>query len=133
MKPRTGRKPPFLRRFAAVGALGLALSASMAHAQTNAGDNGAGASNQNKGDSGAGASSQGSVPGVVVQAPRRPDNPPIPPDKRAAFDAEAAKDEAWRRYHQSTPSASEGTIGQAKDYPGLQSLLPGQDEASEGH
>jgi hypothetical protein len=117
--------------------VGLALSASTALAQTtkgDSGDNGAAASSQNKGESGsgAGASNPDSVSGVVVEGARRPDNPPIPADKKAAYDAEVAKAEAWRRYRQSMPPATESTIGQAKDYPGLRSLLPGQDEASEG-
>ena len=138
MKPRSLRKPPFLRTLAAVSALGLALSASTALAQSNKGDsgnNGSGAPTQNKGgaqDSGAVAPNQDAVSGVVVEGARRPDNPPIPADKKAAFDAEVAKEEAWRRYRQSTPPASAGTIGQADDYPGLRSLLPGQDGASTG-
>jgi hypothetical protein len=136
MKPCILRKPPFLRTLAAVGAVGLALSGSMALAQTSPGDTAPAAANPSKTDSGDGATAapnQSSVSGVVVQAPRPQVSPPIPADKKAAFDAEVAKEEAWRRYRQSTPPASEGTIGQAKDYPGLRSLLPGQDDTSEGN
>jgi hypothetical protein len=121
---------------AVAGALGLTLSASTALAQTNNGageTSAAGASNQNKSDSKAGASDPNSVSGVVVPGQRRPENPPIPADKKAAYDAEVAKEEAWRRYRKSMPPATESTIGQAKDYPGLRTLIPGQDEATEGH
>lgn len=80
---------------------------------------------------GAEASSPGNVGGVVVQAPRPPSKlGAIPPDKKAALDDEAAKNEAWKRYRKSTPPLSDGTLGQAKDYPGLQSLLPQPEEAA---
>ncbi|MEO6339735.1 MAG: hypothetical protein ABIO39_06845 [Caulobacteraceae bacterium] len=68
-----------------------------------------------------------SVSGVVVQAP--PKLPQIPPDKKAAFDEEAAKQEAWKKYRESFPPMSDGTLG-IKDYPGLHSLLPGSDDAA---
>lgn len=135
MKSRILRKPPFLRTLAAIGALGLALSASTALAQDNNGGRGnnPAASNPAKGDSGAGAagaSDPNSVSGVVVPGQRPATNPPIPADKKAAYDSEVAKEEAWKRYRKSMPPASDSTIDQAKDYPGLRSLLPGQDEAS---
>jgi len=134
MKSRILPEPPFLRTLAAVGALGLALSASSALAQGGGdrGNNPAASANPNQGDSGAGPSTQDSVSGVVVPGQRRPTNPPIPADKKAAYDAEVAKEEAWRRYRKSMPPASDSTIDQAKDYPGLRSLLPGQDQTSQG-
>ena len=122
--PRIQRKLPSLRTLAVVGAMGVTLAASMALAQTSKDDSGAGASNQNKSGSAAGPSNTDSVSGVVVQAPPRPDHPQIPPDKKAAYDAEVAKAEAWKSYRQSIPPLSDGTIGQSKDYPGLQNLLP---------
>jgi hypothetical protein len=137
MKLRVLRKPPILLVISAVSTAGLALSASAALAQANpaaSNDGAAAAANQTKSDNGnggPGASNQDSVSGVVVQAPSQA-GPPIPPDKKAAFDAEVAKQEAWKRYRQSTPPASAGTIGQSDDYPGLRSLLPGQDQSSEG-
>jgi hypothetical protein len=138
MKPRISRKPPFLRTLAAAGALGLTLSASMAMAQANNANSAASpppAPNQDKSDSGSAggdASTPDSVSGVVIPGQRRPENPPIPADKKAAYDAEVAKEEAWRRYRKSMPPASDSTIDQAKDYPGLRSLLPGQDETPGG-
>ena len=135
MKPRILRTSPFLRTFVAVAAVGLALSTSTALAQTATGGSGAGVSNPNNSngrDGGAGASDENNVSGVVVPGQRRPANPPIPADKKAAYDTEVAKEEAWRRYRKSMPPASDSTIDQAKDYPGLRSLLPGQDEASAG-
>ncbi len=71
-----------------------------------------------------------SVSGVVVQAPpSQPKLAQIPPDKKAAIDKEAAKQEAWRKYRESLPSASDATLG-IKDYPGLHSLLPASDDAA---
>ena len=135
MNSRILRKPPFLRSLAAVGALGLALSASAALAQGDRGNNPAASANANSGVTPAppaNATDPNSVSGVVVPGQRRPENPPIPADKKAAYDAEVAKEEAWRRYRKSMPPASDSTIDQAKDYPGLQSLLPGKDETSAG-
>jgi len=134
MKPRISRMPPFLRALAAAGAVGLALSASTALAQANNGDSTsspAPAPNQNKADGGggaAGAADQSSVSGVVVPGQRRQENPPIPADKKAEYDAEVAKQEAWKRYRKSIPPATASTIDQANDYPGLRSLIPGQEE-----
>jgi hypothetical protein len=116
---------------ALAGVLGLALPASMALAQGDRGNNPAASTNSNQaasGNAGADASDPNSVSGVVVPGARRPESPPIPADKKAAYDAEVAKEEAWRRYRKSMPPASDSTIDQAKDYPGLRSLLPGQDE-----
>jgi hypothetical protein len=129
--PRRLRKLPSIRTLAVVGVLGLALPAPVAMAQTSKDDSGAGAANQNKGDSAAGPANPGSVSGVIVEAPPRPDHPQIPPDKKAAYDAEVAKAEAWKSYRQGIPPLSDGTIGQSKDYPGLQNLLP-QEQPAEG-
>jgi hypothetical protein len=57
----------------------------------------------------------------------------IPPEKKAAFDNEAAKAETWRKYREATPPLSDGTLGQAKGYPGLQSLLPNPEDPGETH
>ena len=43
-----------------------------------------------------GAKPEAAVPGVVVQAPSKAS--PIPPAKRAAFDAEVARRKAWKKY-----------------------------------
>jgi hypothetical protein len=112
----------FLPAITLAGAIGFSLPSSVAVAQAGQGG---------RTDAGAAASQPDSVGGVVVQAPR-PESElrQIPADKKAAFDEEAAKNEAWKRYRKSTPPLAEGTLGQAKDYPGLQSLLPPQDEAA---
>lgn len=71
------------------------------------------------------AAKPGAVGGVTVQSPRqRPSLAKVPPDKAAAYDEEVRKSEAWKSYRKSTPPASAGTLGQSKDYPGLQTLLP---------
>lgn len=112
----------FLPAIAFAGATGLSLAPSMAAAQAVQGE---------KAEERAADSKSASVGGVIVQAPR-PESKvqQIPPDKKAAFDEEAAKDEAWKRYRKSTPPLSDGTLGQAKDYPGLQSLLPQPEEGA---
>jgi len=77
------------------------------------------------------AAKPASVGSVVIQAPRPQSKlQDIPPDKKAAFDEEAAKQEAWKRYRENTPPAADGVLGQAKGYPGLQSLLPQPDDAA---
>jgi hypothetical protein len=132
MTPHSMRKPPRLTAIAAVCILGLSLSAPLASAQPGKSDSGPQAGGAPAPDGGPGASNAANVPGVVVQAPRGPEQgPPIPADKKAAYDEEVAKAEAWKRYRQATPPLSDGTLGQAKGYPGLQSLLP-QPEPSEG-
>ena len=109
------------------GVAGFALPSSMAAAQVNQGE----ASPGEKTGDAAAAQQPGSVGGVVVEAPRPPSKlREIPPDKKAAFDAEAAKSEAWQRYRQSRPPLSAGTLGQADDYPGLQTLLPKPDDVA---
>lgn len=97
----------------AVGALGLALTGSAAWAQADHQDGAAGANQSNTG-------------AVVVQAPRS--HPAvsvgIPPDKVAAFDAEAAENEAWQTYRTSAPPLDTGTLDLTKDYPGLRTYFP---------
>jgi len=68
------------------------------------------------------ASKPGSVPGVVVQAPSKRST--VPPKKKAAFDAEAAKRKTWQRYRATpapTPAQSAGVDAEARaeNYPGL--------------
>ena len=72
------------------------------------------------------AAQPSSVEGVTVNARARTDLGRIPPEKKAAFDAEAATDKAWRDYRRSTPPLTNNPNDDSKDYPGLQSLLPPQ-------
>lgn len=107
-----------LRVIAVAGAIGLASQASEALAQ--AGPDGKTASS-------AAASKPGTVSGVTVQAPPKTR---IPPGKKAALDAEAAKRKAWKTYRATTPAptpASTPTAGvsasaRAENYPGLHTL-----------
>jgi hypothetical protein len=79
-------------------------------------------------ESGAAASKRGAVGGVVVKAPQRRNR--IPPDKKSALDAEAAKHEAWRKYRAATPAPTPTTAApgstpasaRTENYPGLHSL-----------
>src|SRR4051794_22119846 len=80
----------------------VALPWSMAAAQVSQGEARRGdvrqgeVSQAEKAGDAAAAAQPGSVGGVVVQAPRPPSKlGEIPPDKKAAFDEEAAKNEAW--------------------------------------
>jgi hypothetical protein len=108
-----------LQAITAAGVIGFAAPASVALAQGNQGQNA---------ESGAAASKPGSVGGVVVQAPPKPSS--IPPDKKAAFDAEAARRKAWQKYRGTTPTPTATTAAtagvsastRAEDYPGLRSL-----------
>ena len=120
MKSDILRKPAFLAAIALAGAIGLTLP-SMAQAQNNQTD---------RAEDDAAAAKPASVGGVTVQAPR-PESKlgQIPPDKKAQFDDEAAKQEAWKTYRKSTPPLSDRTLEQSKDYPGLQTLLPQPDAA----
>jgi hypothetical protein len=127
-------RPPFPARLhqaiAVAGAIGLMLPASAAVAQASQGESqsGPGASQNvspsEKAGSEAATAKPASVGGVIVQAPRPEPQAQIPADKRAAYDAEVAKSEAWKRYRKSMPPLSAGTLEQADDYPGLQTLLP---------
>jgi hypothetical protein len=129
MKPCISRGTPRPWKLAAAGALGLALSAPAASAQTPSDQ----ADRTGDDVRPAAAPNDASLPGVIVPGPQRPDHPVIPPDKKAAFDNEAAKAETWRKYRQATPPLSDGTLGQAKGYPGLQSLLPNPEDPGETH
>ena len=105
-----------LRAIAVVGAIGLASPASAAQGRHGV-----------KTASSAAASKRGSVAGVVVQAP--PKSNKNPPEKKAAFDAEAAKRKAWQKYRNTTPSptptltAGVSASARAENYPGLHTLL----------
>ena len=105
-----------LRAIAVVGAIGLAAPASAAQGR-----------HGEKTASRVAASKPGSVAGVVVQAP--PKSNKIPPEKKAAFDAEAAKRKAWQEYRDTTPSptltlaAGVSASARAENYPGLHTLL----------
>jgi hypothetical protein len=118
MKPRAARTALLLPAIAVAAVVGLALPGPVAMAQTGPG------AKSGKTENKAAASKPGSVGGVTVQAPRRSALQKIPPDKAAGFDQEAADAEAWKGYRKSTPRAAEGTLGQAKDYPGLHKLAP---------
>jgi hypothetical protein len=118
MKSRIFRATLLLQAITVAGVIGFAAPASVALAQ---GSQGA------KSESSAAASKPGSVAGVVVQAPPKLNR--IPPAKKAALDAEAAKRKAWKKYRDTTPtatargSASAGASAQAENYPGLHSLV----------
>jgi len=101
----------------AVLALGLALEAPTARAQSEP-DKPAAPSEPS-----AAAAKPGSVAEVTVTAPQtKPIG--IPPEKAAALAAEAAKNEAWRKYRESTPPLTRDPNDQSKDFPGLQSYVP---------
>jgi hypothetical protein len=103
----------------ALFALGLASAAATAQAQT---EQGAPPSTP---EPIAAPTNPNPVAGVTVEAPtRRSGVRAIPPDKAAAFDAEAAKDEAFRKYRQSTPPLAADPNDQSKDFPGLQAYVP---------
>ena len=114
MKIRNSCKARYRLALLAAGALGLALTGSAAWAQ--AGHEGGAADAANQSNTGA----------VVVHAPRS--QPPvsigIPLDKVAAFDAEAANNDAWRTYRDSAPPLDTSTLDLAKDYPGLRTYFP---------
>jgi len=131
MKP-SPKSPRLWTLAAAAGALALMLPAPMAQAQA-APAPGQATAGQAGADVRPAAATSSTLPGVTVEAPPRPEHPVIPPDKKAAFDNEAAKAETWRKYREATPPLSDGTLGQAKGYPGLQSLLPNPEDPGETH
>jgi len=108
----------------AVFALGLASQAPTAQAQSQP-DKSAAASKSGAADSkpGAAASEPSSVPEVTVDAPPSQVSR-VPPAKAAALAAEAAKNEAWRKYRDSMPPLTRDPNDLAKDFPGLQSYAP---------
>lgn len=103
----------------AVFALGFAWEAPTAQAQAQGEpDKSAAASKP-----GAAAPEPSSVTEVTVNAP-----PAhvfgVPPAKAAALAAEAAKNEAWRKYLESMPPQTRDPNDLAKDFPGLQTYVP---------
>ena len=64
------------------------------------------------------------VEGVNVDAPRPAGGFGVPPDKAADYDAQAAKDKAFRDYRKSTPPISSSPTEETKDFPGLQTYIP---------
>jgi hypothetical protein len=101
----------------AVFALGLASEAPTAQAQSGP-DKPAAASKPS-----AAASTPSSVADVTVTAPR-PRSIGVGPAKAAALAAEAAKNEAWRKYRESTPPLTRDPNDQSKDFPGLKTYVP---------
>lgn len=123
----TNNSAPFVRRhrpvLLAALALGLAAGTSAALAQ----DQPAAAREPVPAPSrgAAGPSAPSDVEEVTVNAPRvRPENLAVSPEKRAALDAEAAQDQAWRDYRRSTPPLTSDPNDLSKDFPGLQTYLP---------
>jgi len=78
----------------------------------------------------AAASNPQPVEGVTVNGRRADTGAPIPDDKKAEYDAEAAREAAFREYRRSRPPLTTDDKGvsdpndQSKDFPGLQSYLP---------
>jgi hypothetical protein len=121
----------------AVFALGLASAAAAAQAQTTAPPVGAQEAGSRALPQSASTSAPAATPapadtveGVTVTG-RRPDTgPPIPDDKKAAYDAEVAREAAFRAYRASTPRLDANEKGVAdpndlsKDFPGLKSYIP---------
>jgi hypothetical protein len=72
--------------------------------------------------------SANSVEGVNVTAQRtRPELDNIPPEKRAQFDAEAARQKAWQDYRKGPiPKLTDNPNDDGQSYPGLNALLPQQ-------
>jgi type IV secretory pathway VirJ component len=70
----------------------------------------------------AAASKPSSVGGVTVNAQRR--RTPIPTDKAEAYAAQAAKDDAWRKYRKSMPPLTNSPNDDSKDFPGIQIRAP---------
>lgn len=97
------------------GAIGFAAPASVGWAQAGQGA---------KTGSGPTTSAPATVPGVVVQAPK-PDK--IPPAKKAALEAQAAKRKSWNTYRKAAPTAAVTTAApgtasassRAENYPGV--------------
>jgi hypothetical protein len=103
----------------AIFAPGLASAAPAAPAQSDH-DKPAAASEPS-----AAASAPSSVEGVTVNAPRAGSGvDAVPPEKAAAFAEEAAKNEAWRKYRESTPPLTSDPNDLSKDFPGLQAYVP---------
>ena len=106
-------------------AFGLAFAATTVLAQT--------VTPPNRAESGAppaASSNPQPVEGVTVNGRRADTGAAIPDDKKAEYDAEAAREAAFREYRQSRPPLTTDDKGvsdpndQSKDFPGLQSYLP---------
>lgn len=67
-------------------------------------------------------SAPGAVEGVTVKAARPGFG--VPAEKATAYDAEAAKNEAFRKYRKSTPPLTGDPNDDSKDFPGLQTYIP---------
>ena len=126
-RSRLNDRSPWLR--AAVLALGLATASASAHAQTATYP----AEAKKAGPpTPAPAAAPNSVEGVTVSGRRSDTGAPIPDDKKAAYDQEAAREAAFREYRESRPPISPDAKGVSdpndlsRDYPGLQSYLPPQ-------
>jgi len=112
-------------------ALGLASAAAVAQAQTPPPPGpGAPLAPPTAAAAGAATSNPDTVTGVTVEG-RRPDaGVNIPDDKKAAYDAEVAREAAFRAYRQSTPKLTTDNKGlndpneMSRDFPGLQSYVP---------
>jgi hypothetical protein len=121
MKSCIVRASRFLQAIAVAGAIGLVAPPSAAWAQNSQGK---------KPQASAAASQPASVPGVVVQAPPKLDR--VPPDKKAALDAQARKRKAWTTYRKTTPTptaaasatapATASASAKAENYPGLHDM-----------
>ena len=124
MKSCIFRPGPRLLVFTVVGAMGLAAPVSAAFAQAAQANK---VTQDSKPKSNTAASTPASVSGVIVEAPE-PLDKRIPPDKRAAFDAEAADKKAWSDYRATAAPApapkGPGASPQTENYPGLRELVP---------
>jgi hypothetical protein len=119
------RATPLFRTITLAAVIGVAAPASVVLAQDSQGAKSASgvAAPQPAG------SKPEDVGGLVVEAPKKVDT--IPPAKRAAFDAEAAKRQASTTYRSAPPTATvpAGAAGtapagsQAGPYPGLKNEL----------
>jgi hypothetical protein len=118
MRFRIRRAALLLLAITVAGTIGFTAPSSVAVAQGSYGDpGGQGEKNASK----PATSKPGSVTGVTVEAPPKPET--IPADKKAALDAETARREAWKSYRNTTPTATvtttTGGSPQVENYPGL--------------
>lgn len=119
MKSCIFRATQLLQAIAIAGAILFAAPASVALAQGGQGG---------KSESSATESKPRSVPDVVVQAPPKLNG--VPPEKKAALNAEAAKRKAWNTYRKTAPAApatatapaTASASSKAENYPGLHNL-----------
>ena len=107
-------------------AIGLTSGAAFAQGQPAKPAAAASGPNASAPDPNAAAPAPSSVEGVTVSATQSRPSLGVPPDKAAVYAAQAAQDEAWRKYRQSTPPLTKDPNEMAKDYPGLQTFVPQQ-------